>query len=271
MGIGARLGRDVLWATFDPEEAAAIGGDMRLHAEARATAEPLRRDAAAFDIRTCHGWEIDVVKEAVILLIPMALLDQRAYNFRTMFCGGLEWIIEMGVIGAEILRKGNGGKALQGGLHRAANRARVKHVFGGVIAFIDARENEIGGAVFEDIMQACHHAISGAAFGGKTAGAEFRDHGGVHIRDAMANARLLEGGGDCPDLALGACDLSGDCFEHFEPRCIDPVVIGDENAHACSYLCCLQQVLTEGPRYGKQNRGAAPAAAGPPYPGVFVG
>ena len=82
-------------------------------------------------------------------------------------------------------------------------------------------------------MNARQHAIGRAAFGGKAALAQLGDHHRMGIADAMGHARLLEGRGDDPDLAIGACKLGGDAFQHGQTRRVDPVVIGNENAHAC--------------------------------------
>ena len=52
----------------------------------------------------------------------------------------------------------------------------------------------------------------------------------------MANARLLKGGGDGPNLAGGACNLCCDLFQNLEARRADAIVIGDQNAHETLFV-----------------------------------
>ena len=47
----------------------------------------------------------------------------------------------------------------------------------------------------------------------------------------MGHARLLERGGDSPNLAFRAGDFGGDFGQNLQPRCVDAIVIGDQNAH----------------------------------------
>ena len=55
----------------------------------------------------------------------------------------------------------------------------------------------------------------------------------------MPHARLLEGRRHRPDLARLPGERCGDLLEGREPRRVDAVVIGYENAHVAGVLCRL--------------------------------
>ena len=69
----------------------------------------------------------------------------------------------------------------------------------------------------------------------------------------MRHARLLEGGGDGPDLSVLTGQLGRDAVQHLQSRCVDAVVIGDENAHEMGpgLSLCLGNVRAGGKRRGR--------------------
>src|SRR5690606_8331409 len=84
---------------------------------------------------------------------------------------------------------------------------------------------------------------------------------GMGVADAMPDTRLLERGGDGPDLAFGAGNLGGDGVQHGQSGRVDPVVIGDENAHSAPGYA-LASLLSE-PGGGGKRAGAAVFSPGP--------
>ena len=67
--------------------------------------------------------------------------------------------------------------------------------------------------------------------GSETARPKLGDHHRVGVADAVPDARLFEGGRDGPDLALGSGDFGGDLGQNLQPRRVDAVVVGDQDAH----------------------------------------
>jgi hypothetical protein len=81
--------------------------------------------------------------------------------------------------------------------------------------------------------------------------AQFGDHHGAGIADAMANTGLFKGGGDGGDFALGAGKGGGDVVQNLEAGGVDTVVIGDENVQWGPR--CLGVVVVEGGLGGKRG------------------
>jgi hypothetical protein len=136
--------------------------------------------------------------------------------------GGLERGLHLFGAGAEVLRQRDGGQALQRGFHRAADGAGIHHVLGRVVAAVDAREHQVGLGALQHLVVARQHAVGGRALGGVAAGAELGDHHRVGVADLVRDARLLEGGRDHPDLALGAGDSAAMASSTSSPGALMP-------------------------------------------------
>ena len=175
--------------------------------------------------------EVHVVKQLVPGLVFRIMRKNPPDHLNPMSAGGLERVIRLSIVGAIVLRQRNCWDTLQSRFHRAAQGAGVEGVFSRVVAAVHARQHQIGGSVFHDVMQACQHAIGGAAFGCKTTRGHLADHHRVRVADAMADAGLFKRRCNGPNLAVGASDLLCNLGQNFEPRCVNPVVIGDENTH----------------------------------------
>ncbi len=106
-------------------------------------------------------------------------------------------------------------------------------------------------------MQRAEHAIGRAALGGKAPFAQLGDHEGMGVADAMGNAGLLESGGDGPDLAIGAGQLFGNGLGDLQPGRVDPVVIGDENAHPAASCCFVLLIKRFAGGVNPNNAGSA--------------
>ncbi|MPL92099.1 hypothetical protein SDC9_38196 [bioreactor metagenome] len=246
--IGAGRGRGVLRAALDPEEPPPGRRMMRLDREEAVGAIALRRHLPALHRRRRHRREVDAVEDAIGAVVPDPLLPQLAQQRGAVHAGGLERVLP----GAEAVRPEELAQrdcrhALQRRLHRAAERAGIKRVLGRVVAAVDAGEHQIGLASLEDIVKPRKHAIGRAALGGIAARAVLGDHHRPGVADAMADARLLEGRGDGPDLALGACKFGRKVEQNLEPRRVDAVVIGDQNAHEVPVRLVLPLLSPQGP------------------------
>ena len=134
---------------------------------------------------------------------------------------------------------------------RAADGAGIERVLGDVVAAVDAGDHEVGRGVLEELVQAGEHAVGGRALDGEAAGAEALEAHGADVGDAVRDAGLLEGGGDHPDLAVGAGELGGDLLGDGEAGRADAVVVGEEDAHRPS--------LGLVPRPSRERRARRPA------------
>ena len=120
---------------------------------------------------------------------------------------------------------------MQGRLDCRTNGAGIQHILARVVAAIDARQHQIGLMAAQHIVNPGKHAISRRAFDRIAPLGQLGVDHRMGIADAMADAGLFKGGGDCPDLALRACQLGGDLGQGHKPRGVNAVVIGDQNAH----------------------------------------
>ena len=107
-------------------------------------------------------------------------------------------------------------------LHRAADGAGIERVLGDVVAAVDAGDHQVGRGVLEDFVEAGQHAVGGGALDGEAAGLEALEAHRPDVGDAVGDARLLEGGGDDPDLAAGAGELGGDLLGDGEAGALMP-------------------------------------------------
>ena len=106
---------------------------------------------------------------------------------------------------------------------------------------------------FEDLVQAGEHAVGGRAFDGEAARVEALEAHRADVGDAVRDARLLEGGGDDPDLAARAGERGGDLLGDGEAGRADAVVVGEEDAHGRP-LGCFAVLL--GKRAARRPAGA---------------
>ena len=138
---------------------------------------------------------------------------------------------------AVVLGEGDRADAVQGAFHGAADGAGVEGVLGDVVAAVHPREDEVGGRVLEDFVQAGEDAVGGRALDGEAAGTEALQAHRADVGDAVRDARLLEGGGDGPDLAHLPGKRGGDLLGDGEARRADAVVVGEKDAHGRPLGC----------------------------------
>ena len=204
---------------------------MRFHAEKRVLAVALPHDLYALDRIAPDGREIDVIEQAVIVLVPRCLVQKRAHHGLAMADGGVERRCKLFCFRAHELRQGNCGQALQGRFHRAADRAGIEHVFRRVIAAVHARQHQIGARALQHVIKPGQHTIGRAAFGGIAAIIQFAQQHRVGVANAMTHARLLECRRDNPDLACRSGNAGRDLFQNFQTGRVDSIVIRYQNSH----------------------------------------
>ena len=205
---------------------------MRLDREGGITAEALRGDLEAKGGGSGQGREVDVVEDAIVVLGPQPLVQKGAHDGGTVDAGGFEGIGQLRIVRPEELRQGDGGDALQCRLHRATDGAGVQHVFARVVAPVHARQHKVGPGPVQHVVDRGQHAVGRAAFGGKAARSKLGDHHRVGVADAMPDAGLFERGGDGPDLAARTGDFGGNLGQNLQPRRVDAIVVGDQDAHS---------------------------------------
>ena len=130
------------------------------------------------------------------------------------------------------LRQGDRGNAQHRPLHRAGDGARVGDVLGDVLAAVDARKDEIGRMVGHDFPDPHDDAVGRRAFQGEMARPDFPQPQRVAEGERMGDARLVVLGRDDGHVVR---KLARDQFEELEPRCVDAVVIGEQDSHGAGF------------------------------------
>ena len=205
---------------------------MRFDPHVRLAPPALRGDALALDRIRPDGWEIDVVEDPVIVVVPYAVAQEAAHGLGAVLCGRFKRIVQGVVFRPVKLAERNRGQTLKCRLHRCADGAGVEHILGGIVAPVHTRKHKIGRRILHHLVDGRQNAIGGRAFGGEATFAELRKHRGMRVTDAMPDARLLEGRRDSPDFTIVPGDLGRDVLHHLQARRVYSIVVRNEYPHA---------------------------------------
>ena len=256
-GIGVRSGGDLLVAAAYKQELAPGWRQGGFGVKSDARPEALSDDARAFDVFGGHRRQIDVVKQLIGWLMVRGCVNDLLNERATVGQASFERVFEVAIAGAEILRNGNRGDALNCPFDSRTQSAGIQRVFGGVVATVDSRQDQVRGNVAQNVVQPGQNAIGGAAFDRVAARADLLDHERTGVADTVANAGLLKSRGHDPDFAVWTGEIVGNGFQHHQARGRDAVVVCNENAHE-GPLCVF---------LGEPEGTGQPSA---PLPGIFL-
>ena len=125
------------------------------------------------------------------------------------------------------LAHGDGADAEQGGFHRRGDRPGIGDILAHIAAAVDAGKHEIGPPLAEQMVDGDEHAIRRRPVDGEALLPDAAYLQRTADRQGMPRPALLHLRRHDPDIAR---ELARDPLDDLQPRRVDAVVIGDEDA-----------------------------------------